>query len=91
MRNSSHIPSFREKCPNLADGPQLLAMCPASPDVVDSCEVGTLAKSASDSAELLGSVVAALSNRRDRIEWLEQKSTIDAEDESLPARFLGFP
>lgn len=70
-------------------GRRLIAMCTGSPDVDDFREVEGTSISNSTGATIVGSVAAARSNRRDRIDWLEQRSGITAIDEGQLARFLG--
>ena len=76
---------------SLGGTPQLLAMCPTSPDADDFREVDALRAGPGDPATLFGSVAAARSGRRARIDWLERNSGIDAVDEGQLARFLGLP
>lgn len=75
----------------LGGAPRLLATCPTSPDVDDFRDVDALRTGTREAASLFGSVAAARSGRRARIDWLEQNSGIDAVDDGQLARFLGLP
>ena len=71
--------------------PRLLAMSSESPDIDDFRQVDELRANAGEGATLFGSVAATRSGRRTRIDWLEDKSGIEVEDEGQLARFLGLP
>ena len=66
-------------------------MSSESPDIDDFRQVDELRANAGEGATLFGSVAATRSGRRTRIDWLEDKSGIEVEDEGQLARFLGLP
>lgn len=70
---------------------ELLAMCPTSPDADDFRKLDELRAPNGEDATLFGAVAAARSGRRARIDWLEDKSDIAAEDEGQLSRYLGLP
>ena len=76
---------------NLPGGQRLIAMCPGTPDATVFCEIDSRRLSRADPAMIVGSVAAARARRRERVDWLADRSGIDALDEGSLSRFLGLP